>query len=365
MDCWRLPGPNNFIVRAINALREGLNLILATPSHGVANLPETLRRNLADDGWSVAEISDDESSNPLDLLYGSLNIPDSEMTRRSVTALRDRLDPGQVVLVRKINNTHWRDWRQFMVDYEAASRSVPRFERPLIVAVIEGVPISSIGSSAAALKSFSWQNVVGELDVLLYTQEVMRNQQQKSGREKLLSRVVARLALWDFDLAEQLIACDERLLFDPINALQWAANAMGETCRWRQGTWESGGRIQFDGIELDHSFLLLAQEAKHDILKRRLWEAQAGEILPLLELQRHFWAERIKLLVRFPIRLADQVYNDIDELEIGQLAYLAKSSNLRQSIRQSTDKLRRYRNKLAHMEALDYSEAFDPELCPK
>lgn len=361
MDRWRLPGPRSFFLRAIDSLREGYSLVLATPARGVGELPEILRCNLLDDGWSVAALVNDDGKNPLDLLYAALDITDAGAARRSVSVLIAHIDPGQVVIVQRIGNERWSEWRQFMADFEAASRNISRFERPLVVAVTEGVPVANMGRPAAALKHLVWQDIVGELDILLFTRETMRLQPSRAGKEKLLSRVIARLALWDFDLAEKLTTCDEKLLFEPVKALRWAASELGDESQW-QATWDSGGKILFDGVDMDHPFFILAYESKHDLLRRRLWEAQAGELFPLIELQRHALAHRIRSMIRFPYRMDDQVFNDVDELEIGQLSYLARVSKLPQSIRHSTEKLRRYRNKLAHMEALDYLETFDPEL---
>jgi hypothetical protein len=127
-------------------------------------------------------------------------------------------------------------------------------------------------------------------------------------------------------------------------------------------TWEAGGKIKFDGIELEHSMLLLRHPAEHGKLMERLWQAQAGELLPLLELSRRYWVQRMRPVVRWPIRLNDANITDLNELEIGQLAYVARSQRLNPAIQQATEKLRRYRNKLAHIEMLEYSEAFDPDL---
>lgn len=118
----------------------------------------------------------------------------------------------------------------------------------------------------------------------------------------------------------------------------------------------------FDDVRLQHPYLLLGDSSKHELLQRRLWEAQVSDLLPLLETRRHYWAQQMRPLVRLPICLGDQSFSDIDELEIGQLAFLAKQANLRAPIRQATSNLRRYRNKLAHLDPLSYSEVFDDDL---
>jgi len=151
MSWWNLPGPGNFIARNVEALRAGYNLVLPTPVRGVSELAETLRRNLLDEGWRVAGPFDDEDQNPIDQLYAWLDVGDNDAKRRSIGKLRDSLDPGQVVIVQGIDCDHWRSWEHFMTEYEAASRVVSKFDRPLVVAVVTGVPLSRFSERAPAL----------------------------------------------------------------------------------------------------------------------------------------------------------------------------------------------------------------------
>ena len=65
--------------------------------------------------------------------------------------------------------------------------------------------------------------------------------------------------------------------------LSAAADALGQAADLA-ATWEAGGKIKFDGMDLEHSMLLLRQPGEHGRLVERLWQAQAGELLPLLEL---------------------------------------------------------------------------------
>lgn len=361
MDWWALPGPAHFVAKAVENLRDGNNLILPTPARGVSELAETLRRSLEDDGWRVVGPFDDQENNPIDQLYGWVEIGDSEDVRRSVGHLRGRLEPGQVIIVQGVGGDRWKAWQHFMTEYEVASRMVAKLDRPLFVIVVAGVPLASFPERSAALLTAPWQDVVGELDILLHVRETMRIKRYDGGKEKLLSRIIAKLALWDFELAEYLAGIDERRLFDPVSALSDAAEVLGPADELA-ATWEAGGKIKFDGMELEHPILLLRHAAGHGMLVERLWQAQAGELLPLLEMRRRYWVQRMRPMVRLPISVNDANCSDLDELEIGQLAYVARSQGMKNTIQQATEKLRRYRNKLAHMEVLEHSAAFDPEL---
>lgn len=358
MNRWTLPGPQRYISSIERALRDGCNVICATPALGLSGLGEALRCQLSDDGWMVAGPYTDESGNPLDILYAAMDVPDKDSSRRSILSLLSSLEPGTLVIIEAIHRDRWAEWKIFLAEYEAASRGLPRLERPLILAITSGAPMADLGHDGVALKIFPWQNVVGELDVILFVMTSLLTRALRPSRVRLLARIIARLSLWDLDLATQLARCDEAMLFEPIQALQWTSET-ADPILGLEANWYSGGRLFFDDVQQDHSYLLLTDSGKHEKLRLRLWEAQASEFFPLIETKRHELAKQMRPFIRTPIRLGEQSFSDIDELEIGQLAYLAKSQNLKVSIRNSTDMLRRYRNKLAHMEPLSHSETID------
>jgi hypothetical protein len=294
----------------------------------------------------------------LDLLYQELEVPDTGSNRRSITALLSSLEAGALVIIDPVFSERWVEWKMFLAEYEAASRGVSRSERPLLLVVTFGVPLAELGHDGVALKILPWQNVIGEFDMMLFIMARLQTASRRPRNVRLLVRIIARLAMWDFELAMQLAVCDEELLFEPIKALQWAVEILQPNTDMK-ATWDSGGRMLFDDIQQEHSYLLLADSSIQEKLRQRLWEAQASDLFPLLEKKRHELAKQILPFVRIPIRLGEQSFNEIDELEIGQLAYLANSLCLKSSIRKSAETLRRLRNKLAHMEPLSHSESYD------
>ena len=115
-----------------------------------------------------------------------------------------------------------------------------------------------------------------------------------------------------------------------------------------------GGGFPPSAVDLD--------PARREELNMRLWEAHAGEILPLLERHRRALAIRMRKFVSTPIQLGEQRFSNLDDLELGQLAYIARKQGLNQGIRDAAEKWRLLRNKLAHLEALDFHEVRDPQL---
>lgn len=358
MNIWNLPGPLTYITGIEKALRDGCNVISATPIHGVTEFAEALRCRFVDDGWTVRGPLRDGLGNPLDFLYQALDVPDIDSNRRSISALLSNLEPGVLVIIDSLPHDRWVEWKLFLSEYEAASRGVPRSERPLLLVVTSGVPLAELGADGAALKIFSWQNVIGEFDMMLFVLPSIITVTRRSRSVRLQARIIARLAMWDFDLALQLTSCNEALLFEPVKALQWAMETL-PSASGMIATWESGGRMLVDDIQQEHSYLLLADPLGHEKLSLRLWEAQASDLFPLIEKKRHELAQQMRPFVRFPILLGEQSFSEIDELEIGQLAFLAHSFGLKTSLRKSAKTLRHSRNKLAHMEPLSQSESHE------
>lgn len=361
MNRWNLPGPQMFISSIGSALRDGCNVVSAAPAQGAVGLAEALRCHFADDGWMASGPYQDEPVNPLDLLYAVMNVCDEDSGRRSISTLLSSMEAGALVIIDGVGHDRWSEWKSFLADYEAASRGLPRSDRPLLLVVTVGVGLADLGQEAVALKMFPWQNIIGEFDVMLFVMGSLRTRARQASRVRLLARIIARLSLWDLELAEQLAGCDETMLFEPVKALRWSAETfVSDTAL--AASWESGGLMLFDDVPQEHSLLILADSNKHEKLRMRLWEAQASDLFPLIETKRHELAKQMRPFIKAPIRLGEETFCDIDELEIGQLAYLARVWNIKAPIRNSTEMLRRYRNKLAHMEPLSYSEANDPNL---
>jgi hypothetical protein len=362
MDRWLLPGPLHFLNTISDALREGLNVVLATPSTGSSQPLRALEKFLGAEGWHLAGPVCGRSDSPLDQLFAELSLEDGGATRRSIALLRDALAPGQVVQVHGVGLAAWPAWRKLLEEYEVASRGSSAFDRSLLLVVTEGIPVAQLPRRAAALKAIVWDGVIGELDMLLYATEAFRKRSLPMDKgTRLLSRLIAQLSLWDFEIADYLINQHPRQLFQPAEALRSAKALVGSQHQLGP-TWEEGGRQQFDGIESMHPYLVLNLDDPMDELRMRVWAAQAAEILPALELHRRALSKRMRPAVSLPMQLGELRVTDLDDLEIGQLAYVANARKLGKDIRRLAEKWRKVRNKLAHLEALDADEALDEEL---
>lgn len=355
---WSLPGPSNYFSCLLDELREGQNLIIPTPATGPIGIASELDGLLCKEGWQTSSLRCDGCSLPLDQLFDSLSIDEKRGSPRSVAKLRQMLSFGQVVIVDGVGSQSWDAWRDFLIEYEVASRGVSSFDRTLFAVIVRGIPMVRMPDQAVALKSVPWRDVVGEIDMRLYVHEALRERRPHSTWTRLLTQVIVKIALWDFELADFLIEADSKELFDPKVLLEMAMT-MPNKAIVLFGDWESGGIQHFDGVEMKHSYLLVADFEGQSEIRMRLWAAQASEMLPTIELQRRALALRMRDHLPMPIRLNDENVKDLNDVEIGTLAFLACKYNLRNSIIQAANRLRRFRNKLAHLEPLNADEALE------
>ncbi|AOJ29023.1 hypothetical protein WJ12_29855 [Burkholderia seminalis] len=360
MHLWNLPGPGHFLDQAMAALREGSSVLIPVPLHGMHGLSRALEQKLHVDGWDCHSVRD-EGGAPVEQIFATLCLDDGGSIRRTVSLLRQCLKPGQIVLIHGVRPSTWSAWKQFLDEYELASRGVGTIERPLVVLLTEGVSLREMPERGAALRVLECENVIGEIDVLLFTTSILRNGVKADYKLKLMARMICRLALWDLDVARFLTERKPDELLDPKRVLSEAILELGLPDGLTR-TWESGGIQRFDDVECAHPFIVVSEGDVHQELMMRLWAAQAAEVLPALELQRRSLVRRMRGLITMPVVVDGIKYDDLDDMEIGPLSHVAHINRLSNAIRLTANKLKRLRNSLAHLEVLGATDVFDEAL---
>jgi len=358
-----LPGPAQFIGDVVDQLRDGISVIVAAPTHAPAEMVKVFVETLRRDHWSIEIGTADGQTDPLRWLTELLYLEPEQWVGWSVEKLFKKLPDGRAIVIDGVTASTWEAWRSFLMDFEVASRSHASGLRPVLLVVVRGVPRKRLQAPGAALALRFWHGVFGELDTLIYVDQRLHALQKRARHHKLLVRQIAAMALWDLDLADFLLAQPEQDLFDPKAVLQAGHNALHRDDSPISLEWERGGVDQFDGVEMVHSFVLLDQGDKELELVRRLWSAQAAELLPLIELRRRELAKGLERHVKCPFWLdgARQICS-LDELEIGPLAHVARTNAVDPALRDRADRLAEYRNTLAHLKLLGSGEALDSRL---
>lgn len=360
MDRWLLPGAVAFLESVVGAIRDGANVVVGAPVNASGALAHVLEDRLADDNWRLAGPLKPSGRQPIDEIYARLEIDDERgPSGRTVASLIARLEDKRVVIVSAVDNLQWPAWARFLDEYANACRSVDKFDRTQLLLVTSGVPVDQLPANAPALHSLAWNGQIGEGDVFGYVLQCWRtNGMRIDARAKLVARIVTRLALWDFDLADRLLKLDWQDLFEPTVALRSV-----DDDRWTWGelgsTWEEGGLTDFDGERMAHALVLHRNGDPKRELVMRLWAAQAAELMPALELKRRQLADRMRASRGLPssLRINGEPVLDLNDVEIGGLLHLARVHRLPQNIIQTAQRYRDIRNKLAHLEPVSADEA--------
>lgn len=203
-----------------------------------------------------------------------------------------------------------------------------------------------------ALRLLPWRNVVSDLDILLYTTRKLRARSLPGGKRTLLAGTIAKLAVWDPAVVDRLAEArpEEVLLPEPL--LRELAEERGWTPATSRSWWE-GTVQQVDGRDQVHSSLLAFQDPE-GVLRYRMWSAQAGVLLPLIEERRQALVRRFRnLLARH------DPTQDPWEMEIGSLAFCLRNLPVDPRARSVANQLRRLRNELAHLQPLSPAEALE------
>lgn len=358
-----LPGPAGFIDGVMQHLRDGINVVVAMPIFAQRNLEDTFVKQLAHDRWYVNRATIDSPECPLKWLTEKLYLEPKQWVGWSIEMLFSQLPAGQVIVIDGVIESNWDAWRSFLRDFEVVSRQRASDERPILLVFVRGVPQKRLQAMGAALATRIWKGVFGELDTLTYVDQRLRSKHKPARHHKLIVRQIAALALWDLELADYLVDQPERNVFDIQVILKAARSALGRDMGPMGGSWESGGLDHFDDVEMAHPFGLIDEGDRSGELRRRVWTAQAAELLPLIEVRRRELLRRLELIVACPFWIdSKRQVLSLDELEIGSLAYVTQTYDIRGDLRDRAEWLARCRNTLAHLGLLGSGEALDSRL---
>lgn len=195
-----LPGPALFLDGVVQLLREGVSVVLAAPSHGTPEIGSGVRDLLEAQRWQVQQLVVSTKQDPLVWVTEQMYIEPESWMRWSVESFCQQMDGNSVVVIEGVDATNWDAWRNFLKEFEVASRQRPSDNRPLLLVLVRGVAQKSLHLSGAALEVRQWIGVVGEYDTLIYVDQLLRSSRKPPKHHKLMVRQISALALWDLDL---------------------------------------------------------------------------------------------------------------------------------------------------------------------
>ncbi|MDT5123166.1 MAG: hypothetical protein QOC96_2648 [Acidobacteriota bacterium] len=352
---WQLPGPQVFISRVVDDLREGQNILLCLPAHLPDGLHSAVRSTLDDEDWHwhTLDIGEAVAERPESLLFARF-VPDAgaDAIRNAHALAKESSFAGKVIWLDGLDDNSWPAWKEFIVAYGHACQSVPVFERTQFCIPLRGKLALDPPGEDVCLAQHHWRGAVDSLDMFLFTASVFAGREMPALHRRIAVAIAAHLALWDPSISERLAGERLKRILAPVPLLRDVARERD----WRvddAGKWHLGTADMFDGEMRIHSALLALDDSNSEIA-RRIWSAEVGVLLPFVEERRRELIAQLANALQVPYETRfGEVIEDVRDLEIGHIERQINSlpsvdSNTRSFVR----RLREIRNCLSHLEVL-------------
>ena len=234
-DLWTLPGAARFLRRVERYLRDGVSAVVRFPGEAPDGFREGVLSAL-DGSWRCDIFRPDAAEPPFEGLRQRFAPQMSSAWKPTLLDLCEHEEfHGRLVWLDgldALDRDDWLNWKRFLTDYAQASRSVQEFERTLFVAVLEGSPPEEAPPNDVTLVTCDWRDVIDEMDLLFLAHEHLRQRNMRPAMRSLLATTVARVAVWDVDVAVRLLDEGEGVILAPCSMLRSVADEKG----WKTDT---------------------------------------------------------------------------------------------------------------------------------
>jgi len=347
MNRWVLPGPDAFLSRVERSVRDGANIVIAFPEQVPLDFESELRARC--DGaihFSALHVGSD--SRPVDFLFDRYapRVP-AGPARSSTHLCEQEAFQGQLLWLDGLVPDNWHNWNEFLSEYAHSCRAFSPLTRTVLALPIAGSCLAGLPNPDVTVAVHCWQDVVDETDMFVLASNRLRQCGVAAKRRALLSATVSRVAIWDLELAERLLAQPPEVILSPWELLREFGKEKGWT-RETPARWELGTA---DGSGARHSALAIFDISPRE-LQRRLWSAQASTLFPLIEELRHKIISENLRRIPCPVQTREGVVADPFDIEVNLLCYLLDNNRSTRSLREQVRRLRAARNALAHLEPL-------------
>ena len=343
---WVLPGPRRFLSRILRDVVEGKCVVVDAPSRIHPELAARIRGYLRDREHRVDSVP--SKAAPLQAIVSvCAGLDDCD----SVGALVSTIGFSKRTFVACANDVdELNAWLDFMPAFHHGIVKLDQTTRPTIVLVgcCDGRP----PSEDVALSNLHWKYVWRDADSMALAESMLAHVVQKPSLFDLVAiNTVARLAMWDEELALELGKRPYDTVLDPVAVLK----SVGLARKWDEVVTpgvESGTVGYLNGKEVVNSAWIAAVRRQSDErtmeageLWRRRWHAQAAVLLPWVE------ERRLELHAQAAGYFPDSATNG-DLSDTGPFAFALDRTNAPLSLKRKAHQLRRARNELAHLRLL-------------
>ncbi|QIO36947.1 AAA family ATPase [Bradyrhizobium sp. 1(2017)] len=275
---WDLPGPASVIGKIVQSVenRERV-LCLAAPDPRPSGLTGAIGRKLRGElslECATLDVSREDQTQPIPhLLAGALGISAVEIGSVGEFASHPSL-ADQVLVVDGIGRDSLRRWGLFLRQLHL-SRSEEIVVGPILIVLLPaGLTREETTVLRGSARSLTTQGAVGRYDAISYAAQIGTRPSAD-----LASRVghatTIEVAAWSREVLERMLAWEVSDQIDPLPLLERAAVAS----EVRFPCWENGLVDYWEDEPAAHAIGAI-KYGMHEHLRRRMWSAQAGVLLP-------------------------------------------------------------------------------------
>jgi len=275
---WSLAGPSRFVGGVTKAIAERQRVVcLAVPDPVPTNLGHAIEKNLRDElalDCMSLDLGTFDQSKPLPhVLGGVLGVPAVEVGSVSDFAWHPKL-ADQVVIVRGLDRRELRRWALFLRHLSSEDAGETVVGPILVVLVPTGLTHEATSELRGTTRTLVFQGFVDRYDTAGYASLIGA----RIGGDlpaRLGHATMLEVAAWSRPLLEAMVVWDIADQIDPMALLERAATEH----RPPFPHWENGMVDLWDDEPAAHPIAAI-RHGLHDHVRRRIWTAQAGVVLP-------------------------------------------------------------------------------------
>ncbi|HEV2147621.1 MAG TPA: hypothetical protein VGR37_09490 [Longimicrobiaceae bacterium] len=345
-----------------------MSLVLRLPEHTPNGVDGEIRR-LVDLDWRRFVVPRDLPGEPAAALleYFDPDLP-PEAPRTCRTLVESSRFRGHGVMIETTSPEAAGDWCGFLIEYDERVRAVAPFARSRICLLLRGAAARETLAGGVALGVRSWDGVVGETDMVLWASYLLRDRGEGPIPRRVMASVIARLALWDPELALRLADEPNERVLAPEPILAEVARERG----WSQGMdvcdtarWCSGALCEIEGQKRIHSAALAPLGCGEEV-GHRVWAGQVGVLFPFVEERRRSLIDALgdRLIVPYRPHPAAEEIRDRRDLELSHVLRQVRQrpTGLPSWMMEALSVLVDIRNRIAHFETVPESLWLDRAL---
>ena len=346
-----------------DSLERGENVVLRLPD----GTPDGIMHAIgANSEWIRIETLDASQGDvPIKQLFDTY-VHDPSATRRRTPSELVRQEPfqGLVIWLSGLNADSWAKWHEFLLGYQHAMRDMPENERTVFVAPLTGRDALLASDDEVGIVEHVWGQSHDRHDAIFLAKVLLEKRKLSTLHRRVSIAMLAELALWDEELAERLAMDGLHVLTAPTPILDeirrergWSDTQFAELDD--RMLWATGRAAIVDGQAVHH-LAAIPSDLRDREVSRRVWRAQVATCMPIIEEIRYAAIATYRRFLAPTMPHGRDRREALLDMEIGDIARQLKvCGDVPVEHRRLFDRLHRARNRLAHLQVVDWGDIPD------